>query len=165
MTTAKGASPFNTLLVCGGRGFGRNFLYLEGEAWEKRKLEAEKERSFLAKALSEIDQQFGPFTNILHGGAKGADHLAAEWARDHGKNVICVAADWDSLGKAAGPARNQKMLDEHHPEMVVAFSGGKGTMDMLERSLKTDALVIQFRKTPKAGEQEWMPIRLSLNGL
>jgi hypothetical protein len=33
-------------------------------------------------------------------------------------------------GKKAGPLRNQRMLDEGRPDLVVAFPGGGGTEDM-----------------------------------
>lgn len=37
-------------------------------------------------------------------------------------------------GKAAGPIRNQRMLDEGKPDLVVAFPGGRGTADMVRRA-------------------------------
>ena len=46
-----------------------------------------------------------------------------------------MPADWTKHGKAAGPIRNQKMLDEC-PDLVVAFPGGKGTADMVRRAMK-----------------------------
>jgi hypothetical protein len=42
-------------------------------------------------------------------------------------------ADWDRYGLAAGPKRNQRMLDEYSPEFGVAFPGGRGTADMIRR--------------------------------
>jgi hypothetical protein len=42
--------------------------------------------------------------------------------------------EWLSLaGPAAGPIRNQRMLD-WGPDLVVAFAGGKGTADMVRRA-------------------------------
>jgi hypothetical protein len=43
-------------------------------------------------------------------------------------------ADWNTHGRAAGPIRNQRMLDEVKPELVVAFPGGRGTADMVRRA-------------------------------
>jgi hypothetical protein len=42
-------------------------------------------------------------------------------------------AEWTKYGKAAGPFRNQKMLDVSEPDLVVAFAGGQGTGDMVHR--------------------------------
>jgi hypothetical protein len=36
-------------------------------------------------------------------------------------------------GRAAGPIRNQAILDEGKPDLVVAFPGGRGTTDMVSR--------------------------------
>jgi hypothetical protein len=72
------------------------------------------------------------FTTLIHGGASGADRLAGEWATSRGIPVEDYPADWQRYGLAAGPIRNQQMLDEK-PDMVVAFPGGRGTADMVRR--------------------------------
>jgi hypothetical protein len=75
---------------------------------------------------------------IIEGGCRGADEIAGCLAKDLGMNVIEEKADWFKYGKAAGPIRNQLMLDKHKPELVVAFhndvDNSKGTKDMLERA-------------------------------
>ena len=46
-------------------------------------------------------------------------------------------AKWDELGRngrKAGPIRNQQMLDEGRPSLVVAFPGGRGMADMVRRA-------------------------------
>lgn len=75
-----------------------------------------------------------PIECLIHGAARGADTLAADWALSH--DVLCNAypADWERDGKAAGPIRNQRMLDLGKPHMVIAFPGGKGTADMIRRA-------------------------------
>ena len=50
------------------------------------------------------------------------------------------------MAPAAGPKRNQQMLDEAKPDMVVAFPGGKGTAHMR-----------QIAKA--AGVPVWQPFR------
>ncbi len=44
--------------------------------------------------------------------------------------------EWDEIGKKAVPLRNQRMLDEGNPDLVVAFPGGGGTKDMVRRAVK-----------------------------
>lgn len=70
---------------------------------------------------------------IIQGGAKGADDMAKRWAA--GENIECleISADW-SLGPKAGPLRNKRMLDEGKPDLVIAFTGGRGTADMIRRA-------------------------------
>ena len=75
-----------------------------------------------------------PIEIIIHGCASGADTLAARWAFLAGICVHAFGADWAPHGKAAGPIRNQQMLDKGRPNLVVAFPGGKGTADMLRRA-------------------------------
>lgn len=82
---------------------------------------------------------FAPNDTVIEGGAKGADRIAREVMEIRGIQVIEVAADWKKHGKAAGPIRNQKMLDDHHPDQVMAFVHGpllesKGTLDMVSRA-------------------------------
>jgi hypothetical protein len=43
-------------------------------------------------------------------------------------------AEWDKHGRAAGPIRNQQMLDDGKPDLVLAFAGGRGTDDMCRRA-------------------------------
>jgi hypothetical protein len=40
-------------------------------------------------------------------------------------------AEWERLGRKAGPIRNQRMLEEGKPDLVVAFPGGTGTAGMM----------------------------------
>lgn len=71
---------------------------------------------------------------VIHGGAPGADCLAGAWALKNGVAVEAFPADWKKHGRAAGPLRNQRMLDESKPDYVIAFPGGLGTADMVRRA-------------------------------
>lgn len=78
---------------------------------------------------------------IIQGGARGVDSYALDWATMHGIPNITVQADWEKHGKAAGPIRNQRMLDDYKPDLVLAFPGGKGTDDMVKRAIKAGIIV------------------------
>jgi len=71
---------------------------------------------------------------LIHGAAPGADSIAVGWAVKRGIPTIGYHAMWKEFGKAAGPMRNQKMLDDGKPDLVVAFPGGRGTKDMVTRA-------------------------------
>lgn len=76
---------------------------------------------------------------IIEGQARGADLLAASAAQRHGVDHEPYPADWATLGKRAGPVRNQQMLDAK-PDVVFAFhddiTNSKGTRDMATRARK-----------------------------
>ena len=82
---------------------------------------------------------------VIHGGARGADDLARQWGEiSVGIEGVEFRADWTARGKAAGMIRNQRMLDEGRPDLVVAFPGGRGTADMVRRARKAGVEVIEI---------------------
>ena len=86
-----------------------------------------------------------PITCIIEGGAKGADFLACRWSASRGvADHSRFSADWALYGKSAGPKRNQRMIDEGKPDMVVAFPGGSGTADMVKRAKTANIPIIEI---------------------
>jgi len=73
---------------------------------------------------------------VIAGGAKGADFLARVYAKYYGFEYEEYPAQWNEFGFRAGSIRNQQMLDEGKPDLVIAFPGGKGTADMVSRAEK-----------------------------
>lgn len=65
----------------------------------------------------------GNISEIIHGGAPGADTCAGTFARDNSIPVKRYPALWDIHGKSAGPIRNRQMLTEGKPDLVIAFLG------------------------------------------
>jgi phosphoribosylformylglycinamidine (FGAM) synthase-like amidotransferase family enzyme len=108
------------VLVCGGRDFN--------------------DLDMLNRALDDLRLMHYEIA-IIQGGARGADHLASCWAKRNGIELHSYPADWNKHGKAAGPIRNQQMLDEGKPDMVIAFPGGRGTADMVARARKAGVRV------------------------
>lgn len=89
--------------------------------------------------IDALIQTFSADTVIIHGAGRGADLCAAYHARERGLVVLSFPADWDKDGKAAGPLRNQRMLDEGKPNIVIAFRRAglsPGTDDMIARAQK-----------------------------
>jgi hypothetical protein len=82
-------------------------------------------------------------TTIIEGGARGADRLAADFASHYGVYHLRYPADWVRFGKRAGAIRNQQMLDEGKPDLVIAFPGGVGTKDMITKARKAGVEVIE----------------------
>ena len=75
---------------------------------------------------------------VIHGDAEGADMLGGQIAIGLGHEVKRYPAKWHMYGRAAGPIRNQEMLDKEHPELVLAFchdlTKSRGTADMVRRA-------------------------------
>jgi len=118
------------ILVCGGRDY-LDYVTL------KRELDS------IVNGVDDPDD-----VCIIQGGAKGADFLAKVYAYCWGwGGLMCqeFPADWRKHGRGAGPVRNQQMLDEGKPDMVVAFKGGTGTADMVRRAKKAGIEVLEVK--------------------
>jgi hypothetical protein len=91
-------------------------------------------------------------STVIEGEARGADSLAGRSAERQGVPVEKYPADWDAHGKAAGPIRNQQMLDDGRPDIVVAFhddlDNSRGTGDMVRRATKAGIPVYNIRRVP-----------------
>lgn len=118
-----------TILICGGRDYSD---------WDAFSL-----------AMRAVVKSFdGEEIRVVHGGATGADTMASRWSDEHGYECVVYEADWLNEGRAAGPLRNQRMLDSEHVSMVVAFPGGRGTADMVRRA---EAKGIHVWRPPQDG--------------
>lgn len=84
-----------------------------------------------------------PISELMQGGAIGADHIAKTWAERREVPVHTVNADWKKNGRAAGPMRNADML-KWKPDVVIAFPGGVGTQDMIDKATKANVKVVMF---------------------
>ncbi len=73
-------------------------------------------------------------TEIISGGADGADALAERYALETGTKLTTYLPDWNKYGKAAGPMRNQDIINA--AEIVVALWDGvsRGTADSLKKA-------------------------------
>jgi hypothetical protein len=107
------------ILVCGGRNY------------------------FNQAQVNAILDQHNP-TTIIHGAARGADTLAGNYARANNLQEIACPADWAKYGLKAGFLRNAQMLNDHKPDLVIAFPGGRGTADMVRRARRAKVVVIEI---------------------
>lgn len=81
-----------------------------------------------AKVHYEIEEQWlnsrGDFV-VIHGDARGVDRMAAQWVEVRhnrpGIRAEFYPAEWEKYGKAAGPIRNRRMVDEGKPDLCLAF--------------------------------------------
>lgn len=97
--------------------------------------------------MSDLVHSLGMPQTIIHGLALGVDKMAEDWGNLHACNIRRFKADWDTHGKAAGPIRNQQMIDQGKPDLIIAFPGGRGTADMVERARKARIDVAEIKPT------------------
>lgn len=106
------------VLVCGGRSFQR--------------------KEWLFRVLDMFNKKY-TIVELVNGGAIGADELARAWARDHDVPIKLFKADWNRYGRGAGMIRNSEMANyltkyDKNLVMTIAFPGGNGTKDMIQKS-------------------------------
>lgn len=109
---------FLRILVCGSRN------------WDNKEV--------IRRELEKRFDYDNTLVTVIHGCARGADTYAGKVAKEHDIEVKEYPADWQGDGLAAGYRRNQRMLDEGRPTLVLAFTRNmaqsKGTKDMVERA-------------------------------
>ncbi len=113
------------VLVCGGRDY------------------ADREQLFRVLDAAHLAN---PIVLLVHGAAPGADDLAGQWARHVGVRWKAFPAHWKSEGKAAGPRRNKRMLEEAQPHIVIAFPGGRGTANMVQQAEVAGVPIVKVRR-------------------
>lgn len=118
--------PLNgeTWIICGGRDFDNQEMF-DG-------------------AMRDVVALKGLPDRVVHGAQTGADTMADKWGRRMGLDVKSIKAEWTRLGGAAGPIRNQQMIDEFKPHRVVAFPGGPGTRNMMNKARAANIEVIEI---------------------
>jgi predicted polyphosphate/ATP-dependent NAD kinase len=83
-----------------------------------------------------------PIGCLMEGGATGVDAAAATWAIEHDVGHMTFEAYWANEGLSAGPKRNTRMLMVG-ADVVIAFPGGPGTADMVQKANKKEIPVIK----------------------
>lgn len=117
-----------TVLICGGRDW--------------------TEPTPIDSVLRQLQALHGAALHVIHGAAPGADALADDLCTALGISATAYPADWRSHGKQAGPIRNQRMLDEGKPNLVLAYPTptSKGTWDMVRRARRAGVIVHVYKE-------------------
>ena len=113
------------VIIAGGRDFN-DYSLLEDEVFD---------------FILDLGIPLGRIEFVL-GGARGADNLGLQFAKEYGFNYKMFIPDWKGLGKKkAGIIRNHEMGD--YADMLVAFWNGKstGTKDMIDYATKKGLVV------------------------
>jgi predicted Rossmann-fold nucleotide-binding protein len=82
-------------------------------------------------------------TEVVSGGARGADQEGESWAAFHDIPVRRFLPNWDRHGKRAGMLRNREMAE--YADAVALFPGGKGTENMAHEAAIRGLRIYDFR--------------------
>lgn len=114
-------------------------------------------RRLVHTALAAALEAYGRDGMILtHGHCPtGADHFADEWGQAHVDLGVVVdrhPADWTHLGRAAGPARNEEMV-QLRPDLTLAFlmPDSRGTKDCVRRVVREKLPLRKFHSGGSTG--------------
>ena len=99
------------------------------------------DRDRLCQVLNDIHEHYDYGFELAHGACpNGADAIADEWAGHclMDESIHRYRANWDLHGKRAGQMRNEQMVNEFQPDLVVAFWDLKspGTKGCINFALK-----------------------------
>jgi predicted Rossmann fold nucleotide-binding protein DprA/Smf involved in DNA uptake len=75
-------------------------------------------------------------TEIISGGANGADKLGEILAAKLNKTLTIMPAEWDKYGKGAGYRRNEEMAELGDAVLVLYDGISKGSKHMIELAKK-----------------------------
>ena len=75
-------------------------------------------------------------TEVVSGGARGADRLGERWARENNVSIKQFIPDWDGLGKKAGHVRNRQMGDYADALIVIIIDDSKGSVGMYDYAVR-----------------------------
>lgn len=92
--------------------------------------------NLLKQKVDYYREHTNPITEIVSGGATGADAMGEAYALLNGIPIKGFPANWNKHGKAAGPIRNRQMAQ--YAECLIAVWDGKskGTKNMIEEMNK-----------------------------
>jgi len=90
-----------------------------------------------------LDRIKGEMTEVVTGGAKGADSDGEVWAELEGVPVRRFPAEWKRYGRGAGIVRNREMVE--YADAAVVFPGGRGTESLYELARKAKLVIYDWR--------------------
>lgn len=91
-----------------------------------------------------LDNMRDKITEIITGGAKGADTEGLIYAEVHSIPVKVFMAVWSKFGRSAGHIRNRDMAI--YADAVVLFPGGRGTESMYQFAVTQGLVIFDYRK-------------------
>lgn len=97
------------------------------------------------KILTSLTETLGTDITLVHGKCRGLDLMAEGIAKALGWEIDPYPAKWSVYGKAAGPIRNQEMVDSG-ADMCIGFPfpNSDGTFDCMLKAASAGIPVFDF---------------------
>lgn len=87
-------------------------------------------------------------TQVVSGCAQGVDTMAINWATQNNIPIVKFHANWEQLGRSAGPMRNAEMAK--YGDILIAFfnenAKNEGTKNMCKQMADKGKKVIRFHE-------------------
>jgi hypothetical protein len=119
------------VLICGGRAYGATPIQTPRGGETEAIVRATAERERLSEILNEFHAK-EHFSAIICGNEGSAERLATQWANRNHIEIVVIHAGRQRKGLDAIPQRNERLLREGKPDMIVAFPGGEMTRHMID---------------------------------
>ena len=100
-------------------------------------------------------------TEIVSGGARGADTVGEWVAREHNVDISVFDLNWDEHGCAAGPIQDQKMTEYADGVLAIWDSESRDTRRMIKRAMDEVGVdhvwVVDYTNSSgRGGEIRWL---------
>ena len=107
-----------------------------------------KDKNFIYSKITDFTNNLNEEFVIIEGGATGADEIARQYCEENNIVHKTFEADWENLGKSAGPIRNRYMAEIS--DYVLAFKlkdkKNKGTNNMIKEAKKLGKKVVVYER-------------------
>ncbi|MEM9885207.1 MAG: DUF2493 domain-containing protein [Bacteroidota bacterium] len=104
-------------------------------------------KELLEKTLTEMIGKEERVT-IAHGGAKGADQLANQIARERGYETKVIKPNYEKYGSKAAPLKRNTELVKTADCILAAYGAGRdrkgGTWDTAQKALAANKLLVEI---------------------
>ncbi len=103
-----------------------------------------EDRDAIWRVLDKIHAKYPQMILMTTAWSKGADHIAALWARNRGVSVVPCKPDTKRFGKRAAPfKRNDEMLTCDNIVGVVIFPGAGVTLNLRDKAREKGLIVLE----------------------
>ncbi len=99
----------------------------------------------LGECLEQMGHEGWEVTEVVSGGAEGADQLGESWAARCKIPVKQFLPDWGKYGRSAGPKRNEEMAVYADAAIVLWDGVSRGAKNMIDLMTKLGKPLIAIR--------------------